>query len=59
MIAGRSEAMQLVIMIPIGGIGYVGASFALWLASGKPVGPEREALDLLQLVWRRVFQTAA
>ena len=53
MIAGRSEALQLVIMIPIGGISYFGASFALWLASGRPVGPEREALDLLQFVLAR------
>ena len=56
MIAGRSEALQLVIMIPIGGISYFGASFALWLASGRPVGPESEALDLLQFVRRRKWE---
>ena len=59
MIAGRSEALQLVIMIPIGGISYFGASFVLWLASGKPAGPESEALDLLQFLWRRAFRTVA
>ena len=55
MILGRSEAQQLMIMIPIGGISYFGASFALWLASGRPAGPEREALDLLQFVCRRTI----
>ena len=59
MIAGRSEVLQLVIMILIGGISYLGASLALWLASGRPAGPEREALDLLQYVRRRVVQTSA
>jgi O-antigen/teichoic acid export membrane protein len=53
MIAGRSEALQLMIMIPTGGISYFGASFGLWLASGRPVGPEREALELLQSVLAR------
>lgn len=51
----RPEVLQLAIMISIGGIGYCAASFVLWLASGKPAGPEREALDLLQLVRRRAF----
>ncbi|MBA1345632.1 lipopolysaccharide biosynthesis protein (plasmid) [Rhizobium indicum] len=59
MITDRSESLQLAIMIPIGGIGYFGASFVLWLASGKPAGPEREALDLLQFVRRGEFRTPA
>jgi hypothetical protein len=54
MIAGRSEALQLMIMIPIGGISYLGTGFALWLASGRPAGPETEALHLLQIACRRV-----
>ena len=59
MIADRSEALQLVIMILIGGISYFGAGLALWLASGRPAGPEREALDLLKYVRRRVVPTSA
>lgn len=55
MITNRPGALQLAIMISVGGIGYVGASFVLWLASGKPAGPEREASDLLQFVRRGVF----
>lgn len=56
MITDRPEALQLAIMIPIAGISYLGTSFALWLASGKPAGPEREALDLLQFVRRLARQ---
>lgn len=51
-LTGRPEALQLAIMIPTGAIAYFGASFVLWLSSGKPAGPEREALDLLQFVRR-------
>jgi O-antigen/teichoic acid export membrane protein len=53
-IADRSEVLQLMIMIPIGGISYLGTSVALWLASGRPAGPETEALQLLQIACRRV-----
>jgi O-antigen/teichoic acid export membrane protein len=53
MITGRPEALQLAIVIPIGGISYFATSIALWLASGKPAGPESEALDLVQFVRRR------
>jgi len=55
MITDKPETVQLTIMILIGGIGYFGASFVLWLASGKPAGPEREALDLLRFVRRGAF----
>ncbi|MBB3962777.1 lipopolysaccharide biosynthesis protein [Rhizobium metallidurans] len=54
MINSEPEGLQLTIMVLIGGISYCGASLVLWLVSGKPAGPEREALDLLQFVRRGV-----
>lgn len=51
--AGGSEIVQLGVMILSGGLSYFGTTFALWWASGKPSGPEREALDMLQFVRRR------
>ena len=48
------ESLQLTIMVLIGGVSYCGASLVLWLVSGKPAGPEREALDLFQFVRRGV-----
>ncbi len=58
-VTGRSAALQLAIMIPVGAVSYLGTSLALWLASGKPAGPEREALGLLQTLRRRIAQTWA
>ena len=58
MSAGRPEILQLALMIPAGGISYFGTTLALWLASGRPAGPEREALDLLQFVCRRRISNA-
>lgn len=53
MFTGRPEVLRLAVMIPIGGISYLGTTIALWLASSKPFGPEREVLDLLRFVRRR------
>lgn len=59
MITDRPEALQLAIMIPLGGVSYIGASFALWLASGSPSGPEREVLDLLHFARRGALKAPA
>jgi O-antigen/teichoic acid export membrane protein len=45
--------LDLALLVITGAISYVGATLALWLAAGKPAGPEREALDMLQLLRRR------
>lgn len=38
---------QLVVSVAAGAAAYIGASFALWLAAGKPPGPEREIMALV------------
>jgi O-antigen/teichoic acid export membrane protein len=53
--AGSPELLQLALMIPTGGISYFGTTVALWWAAGKPVGTEREAMNMLLFVRRRAF----
>lgn len=57
--AGSPEILQLALMIPAGGISYFGTTAALWWATGKPAGPEREALNALLFVRRRAFRDKA
>lgn len=44
--------LDLSLLVMTGAISYFGATLALWLAAGKPAGPERELLDLLQFLRR-------
>jgi hypothetical protein len=50
--------LRLAVMVPVGGFSYLVTGFALWLACGKPAGPEREAVDLMWFVRGRVLRTA-
>jgi O-antigen/teichoic acid export membrane protein len=53
--AGAPEILQLLLMIPAGGISYFGTTLALWWANGKPAGTEREAMNALLFVRRKAF----
>jgi O-antigen/teichoic acid export membrane protein len=55
----RATYLDLALLVITGAISYLGATVALWLAAGRPAGPEREALDMLQLARRRVGGTWA
>lgn len=52
-VRGLADPIQLALMVLAGAASYVGTSFALWLLSGKPAGPEREALALIQFLRHR------
>jgi O-antigen/teichoic acid export membrane protein len=52
---GGAGIVALIIMIMTGGITYFCTTSVLWWATGKPAGPEREAMDLLLFVRRRAF----
>jgi hypothetical protein len=54
-LAGGAGILALVLIIVAGGITYLGVTLALWWATGKPAGPEREAVDILLFVRRRAF----
>jgi O-antigen/teichoic acid export membrane protein len=54
-LAGGTGILPLALMIVTGGVSYVGTTLALWWATGKPAGPEREAMDMLLFVRRRAF----
>ncbi len=53
--AGAPEILQLLLMIPAGGLSYFGTTLALWWANGKPAGTEREAMNALLFVRRKAF----
>ena len=53
--AGSPEILQLPFMILTGAVSYFCVTLALWLATGRPAGPEREALNMLLFVRRRAF----
>jgi hypothetical protein len=53
--AGAPEILQLLLMIPAGGISYFGTTLVLWWANGKPAGTEREAMNALLFVRRKAF----
>ncbi len=46
-------------IVAIGGATYVATHALLWLAVGKPVGPEREFLELLNAFKRRIGALSA
>lgn len=47
---GGSVILELVLVVLIGAISYSASVLALWYGAGRPPGPEREALDVLQLL---------
>ena len=49
----RPVYLDLALLVIGGAISYLGTTLALWLAAGRPAGPEQEALDLLQFLRRR------
>ncbi len=53
--AGTSGILQLVLMIVSGAASYFGSTLALWWATGRPAGPEREAMELLLFMRRRAL----
>ncbi len=55
LVGGSPEILQLPAMILSGAVTYFGATLLLWWATGRPAGPEREALDMLAFVRRRAF----
>ncbi len=55
LMGGSPEILQLPAMILSGAVTYFGATLLLWWATGRPAGPEREALDMLAFVRRRAF----
>jgi O-antigen/teichoic acid export membrane protein len=55
--AGRESASAaaalLLVKVPLGAAIYAGGVVLLWLACGRPEGPERRAWELLQQWWQR------
>lgn len=49
----RATPLDLALLVTTGAISYFGTTVALWLAAGKPAGPEREALDMLRFLRHR------
>jgi O-antigen/teichoic acid export membrane protein len=56
---GEAGILQLALMILTGAASYFGTTMVLWRATGKPAGPEREALDVLLFLRRRAFARKA
>jgi O-antigen/teichoic acid export membrane protein len=54
-LTGGAGILGLVLMILAGGATYFGTTLVLWWATGKPAGPEREAMDVLLFVRRKAF----
>jgi O-antigen/teichoic acid export membrane protein len=46
--------VDLAVLVVAGATSYLGATVLLWLAAGRPAGPEREVLGLLAFLYRRV-----
>lgn len=46
--------VALAVMIGAGGIVYAGTSLALWMAAGRPDGPEAEAIALVRAILGRI-----
>ena len=40
-------ALQLLLLVSLGGLVYLGAVFGLWFASGRPAGGEAHVADLV------------
>ena len=55
LLAGGSDVLQLAITILTGGASYFGTTLVLWWATGKPAGPEREAINMLMVVRSRSY----
>jgi len=49
-----SSFFELAALVIAGAISYLVSTMALWLASGRPAGPEREALELVGYLRRRL-----
>lgn len=49
-----ANLMEIACLITFGAITYLGTTAALWLWSGRPAGPEQEAMEILVLLQRRL-----
>ena len=58
---GTAPAVALLLLIKVvaGAAIYIAAVSAMWLASGRPAGPERRILQLAQQWWKRPLRQAA
>jgi PST family polysaccharide transporter len=47
-------AARIALSVILGAAAYVGASWALWIIAGRPIGPETESLELARTVLKRL-----